>query len=97
MYLGKVTGNVVSTEKHHSFNNKKILLVKPMQPDGKLKSATMVAVDTVGAGINDVVLVASEGRSATEILGFEKRMPLRSVIVGIVDKINRNMNSENAE
>jgi len=49
----------------------------------------MVAVATVGAGIGDVVLVASEGRSATEILGFESRMPLRSVIVGIVDHINQ--------
>lgn len=89
MYLGKVSGNVVSIAKHHSFENTKILLVRPMLPNGKTKTATMVAVDTVGAGIGDVVLVASEGRSATEILRFEKRMPLRSVIVGIVDHINQ--------
>jgi len=89
MYLGKVCGNIVSTVKHHSFDNKKILLVRPMLPDETIKASTMVAVDTVGAGIGDVVLVASEGRSATEILGFESRMPLRSVIVGIVDHINQ--------
>jgi ethanolamine utilization protein EutN len=89
MYLGKVCGNLVSTVKHHSFNNKKILLVRPMLPDNTLKSATMVAVDTVGAGVGDIVLVASEGRSATEILRFKKRMPLRSVIVGIVDQITK--------
>jgi ethanolamine utilization protein EutN len=88
MYLGKVCGNIVSTISHYSFNDKKILLVRPMLPDGSSKAATMVAVDTVGAGIGDVVMVAAEGRSATEILGFDKRMPLRSVIVGIVDKIN---------
>lgn len=88
MYLGRVTGNVVSSIKHFAFNNKKILLVRPLQPDGSMKKATMVAVDTVGAGENDVVLVASEGRTATEILGFENRMPLRSVIVAIVDHIN---------
>jgi ethanolamine utilization protein EutN len=87
MYLGKVTGYVVSTEKHYSYKNKKIMTVRPMQPDGQTGSKTMVAVDTVGAGIGDHVLVASEGRSATEILKFEKRMPLRSVIVAIIDEI----------
>jgi len=88
LYLGKVTGNIVSTVKHISFKDKKVLLVRPMSPDGILGKSTMVAVDTVGAGEGDVVLVAAEGRSAVEILGFDKRMPLRSIIVGIVDKIN---------
>lgn len=88
MYLGRVTGSVVSSVKHSAFKNKKILLVKPMQPDGSEEKTTMVAVDTIGAGENDVVLVASEGRTATEILGFDQRIPLRSVIVAIVDNIN---------
>lgn len=88
MYLGRVIGNVVSTVKHFSFENKKILLVKPMQPDGSEKKSTMIAVDTVGAGENDIVLVAAEGRTATEILAFSERMPLRSVIIAIVDHIN---------
>jgi ethanolamine utilization protein EutN len=88
MILCKVVGNIVSTIKHDSYNDKKILLVRPVTPDGKLKSGTMVAVDTVGAGEGNIVLVASEGRAATEILGFAKRQPLRSVIVGIVDRID---------
>ncbi len=88
MYLGKVVGSIVATVKHDSYHNKKIFLVRPMTPDGKLGKSTMVAVDTVGAGEGDVVLIAAEGRSAVEILAFDKRMPLRSVIVGIVDKIN---------
>jgi ethanolamine utilization protein EutN len=88
MYLGRVIGNVVSTVKHSAFDNKKILLVKPLQPDGSVKKSTMVAVDTVGAGENDVVLVASEGRTAAEILAFDERMPLRSVIIAIVDDID---------
>jgi len=87
MYLGKVTGYVVSTQKHVAYNNKKIMTVRPMQPDGTETAKTMVAVDTIGAGIGDQVLVASEGRSATEILKLDKRMPLRSVIVAIVDEI----------
>ena len=87
MTLGKVIGSIVSTVKHECYHNKKILLVRPITPQMELKSGTMVAVDTVDAGKGDIVLVASEGRSATEILGFKHRMPLRSVIVGVVDTI----------
>ncbi len=88
MILCKVVGSIVSTIKHYSFNDKKIMLVRPINPDGSLKSGTMVAVDTIRAGVGDTVLVISEGRSATEILEFKKREPLRSVIVGIVDRID---------
>ncbi len=89
MILGRVKGCVVSTVKHPSYEGKKVLLVEPVSPDGKPKKGTVVAVDTVGAGEGDIVLVASEGRTATEILGFASRMPLRSVIVGIVDHIDQ--------
>jgi microcompartment protein CcmK/EutM len=87
MILCKVVGSIVSTIKHPSYDNQKVLIVRPVSPDGKLKSGTMVAVDTVGAGEGNTVLVASEGRAATEILGFSARQPLRSVIVGIVDHL----------
>ena len=90
MILCKVVGSIVSTIKHSSYHNKKILLVRPVNPDGSLKSGTIVAVDTVRAGVGDTVLVLSEGRSATEILEFKKREPLRSVIVGVVDRIDGN-------
>ncbi|MBN2424942.1 MAG: EutN/CcmL family microcompartment protein [Calditrichaceae bacterium] len=88
MYLGKVIGNVVATVKHPSYKDQKLMLVAPMQPDGSLKKATMLAVDTVDAGINDVVLVISEGKSASEILEFEKRVPIRSVIIAVVDHVD---------
>lgn len=89
MILCKVVGSIVSTIKHESYRNQKVLLVRPVTPEGELKQGTMVAVDTVGAGEGNIVLVASEGRAATEILGFRARQPLRSVIVGIVDRIDR--------
>lgn len=88
MILCKVIGSLVSTIKHDSFKNQKIMLVRPIDPDGTIKSGTMVAVDTVCSGVGDTVLVASEGRSAMELLGFSKREPLRSVIVGVVDRID---------
>jgi ethanolamine utilization protein EutN len=88
MILCKVVGSIVSTIKQESYKNKKIMLVRPINPDGTLKSGTMIAVDTVHSGEGDIVLVAAEGRSAMEILGFKKREPLRSIIIGKVDKIN---------
>jgi ethanolamine utilization protein EutN len=93
MILCKVVGSIVSTMKHPSYKDQKVLIVRPIAPDGKLKSGTMVAVDTVGAGEGNIVLVASEGRAATEILGFAARQPLRSVIVGIVDHIESHQNN----
>jgi microcompartment protein CcmK/EutM len=87
MMLGKVIGTLVATIKHDCYNQKKILVVRPIDPDGKLRTGSVVAVDTVRAGAGDLVLVASEGRAAQEILGFEHRIPLRSVVVGIVDHI----------
>ena len=89
MILGKVVGSIVSTIKHESYSGTKILLVRPVTPRGEMKKGTIVAVDAVGAGIGNTVLVASEGRAAMEILGFEKRKPLRSIIVGIVDRIDQ--------
>lgn len=98
MILGKVIGNIVSTQKHECYQGKKILVVQPVTPDGELKpSGTVVAVDTVGAGKGDIVMVASEGRSATQILGFKRRMPLRSVILGIVDTVHMDIETEDKQ
>lgn len=92
MILCKVVGSIVSTIKHPSYDHQKLLIVRPVAPDGTLKAGTMVAVDTVGAGEGNTVLVASEGRAAIEILGFSARQPLRSVVVGIVDHLESRQN-----
>lgn len=89
MTLGRVIGNIVSTIKLDCYKDKKVLLVRPVNPDRSMKSGTIVAVDLVGAGEGDYVLVASEGRAAMELLGSPHRVPLRSVIIGIVDRIDR--------
>jgi len=88
MILARVIGSLVSTDKHSCYANKKLMLVRPIEPGGSFAGPVQVAVDTVSAGKGDCVLVASEGRAAMEILGFDRRMPLRSVIVAIVDRID---------
>jgi len=88
--MGKVIGSLVSTIKHECYNNKKIMIVSPSDKDGNKIGNSIIAIDTVRAGVGDIVLVASEGKTATEILGFKEREPLRSVIIGIVDKVDLN-------
>ena len=88
MIIGKVVGSLVSTIKHSCYDSQKLMLVHPSDKDGNKTGDTIVAVDTIRAGVGDLVLVASEGRTATEILKFEKREPLRSVIIGIIDRVD---------
>ena len=63
------------------------MVVQPVQPSGAADGGSMVAVDTVGAGAGETVLVLREGRAAGDILGL-REPPIRSLIVGIVDRIN---------
>lgn len=86
MVIGKVVGNLVSTIKHPVYHGKKIMLVQPLGPGGIPQGHTMVAVDTIGAGIGETVLVSTEGKAAREILG-DSTGPVRSLIVGIIDTI----------
>lgn len=88
MILAKVIGNIVSTQKHASYHGKKLLLVKPLDLNGKTKNDLIVAVDAVQAGIGDRVLICQEGNSAKEVLGFDKRQPLRSVVIAVVDVVD---------
>ena len=87
MILGKVIGNVVSTIKLKPYEGKKILIVKPINPDGTFKGKIVLAVDSVQAGIGDTVIIVDEGGSATYVLGDTGGI-IRTVIVGIVDEID---------
>jgi ethanolamine utilization protein EutN len=85
MQLARVIGTVVSTQKHRTFEGAKLLLVQPMNPDGSVRGTTLLAVDGVGAGVDEQVLVVLEGRAAGEIVG-KRAAPVDAAIVGIVDR-----------
>lgn len=89
MILARVVCSVVSTVKHPSYAKQKLFVVRSVSPEGEKKAGCLVAVDTVGAGPGDTVLVASEGRAAADLLGAPRRIPVRSIIVGIVDSITQ--------
>lgn len=86
MKLGRVEGTVVTTIQHPFYEGRKQLLVRYVQPDGSLDGENYVlAVDVVGAGVGELVLVQDEGNSSRLILDAIPYGPVRSVIVGIVD------------
>ncbi|MBP8934002.1 MAG: EutN/CcmL family microcompartment protein [Candidatus Atribacteria bacterium] len=86
MILAKVIGHVVSTIKLSIFKGFKLLLVQPVDADGKPKGKVLLVLDTVQAGIGDMVLVMDEGNSARTIVG-DSFAPIRSLVVGIVDEV----------
>ena len=87
MQLARVVGTVVSTQKHAKFEGAKLLLVQPVGLDDKPRGTALLAVDAVGAGVHEKVLIVIEGRAAGEALG-RKIAPVDAAIVGIVDHVD---------
>jgi ethanolamine utilization protein EutN len=85
--LAKVVGTVVSTITTPILEDRTLLLVDLLQPDGSAAGGYLIAVDTVGAGTGETVLILDEGTGARQIVGAPFG-PLRTVIVGIVDSID---------
>lgn len=88
MYLGKVIGTVVSTSKNENLVGMKLLIVARMNERLQLDGTTEVAVDSVGAGAGEVVLV-SQGSSARYVFK-NASAPIDKAIVGIVDTVEVN-------
>jgi microcompartment protein CcmK/EutM len=86
MILGKVIGNVVSTIKLSVYQGYKILIVQPVNNKEESQGESILALDTVQAGVGDTVLVIDEGNSSRLIMN-NPTAPVRTVIVGIVDAI----------
>jgi microcompartment protein CcmK/EutM len=86
MVLGRVVGTVVSTQKNRKLESAKLLLVQPLTLEGSPRGHALLAIDSVGAGVGEKVLVVIEGRAAGEALG-RKGAPVDAAIVGIVDQV----------
>jgi ethanolamine utilization protein EutN len=85
MILARIVGTVVATRKDSRLEGKKLLVAKPISPQGKDEAGYVVAVDTVGAGFRETVLIVS-GSSARMADGL-KDTPVDAAIVGIVDTV----------
>jgi ethanolamine utilization protein EutN len=85
--IARVIGNLVSTQKHRKFEGAKLMIVQPLNVDDSPRGPALLAVDGVGAGVNERVLVVLEGRAAGEALG-RKAAPVDAAIVGIIDSVD---------
>lgn len=88
MFLADVIGTIVShAEKIPVLHGRTLLLVRPLTPDGRPAAARpRVAIDQIGAGVGDRVLVIDEGNSGRQILGAPDA-PVKTIVVGYVDSI----------
>jgi ethanolamine utilization protein EutN len=87
MQIARVIGNVVATQKSRKFDGAKLLLVQPLNADDTPRGTALLAVDSVGAGVNEKVLVVLEGRAAGEALG-RQWSPVDAAVVGIIDRVD---------
>lgn len=92
MFVARVTGSVVSTQKVESMVGQKLLVVEPYRLEAKERESltttgrTFVAVDTLGAGVDDFVLL-TQGSSA-RMTESTSKLPIDAVVVGIVDQVH---------
>ena len=92
MFIAKVTGSLVSTQKVNEIVGNKLMMVEPFRLDADTRKElittgrTFVAIDTIGAGAGDFVLI-TQGSSA-RMTPETKTMPIDTLIVGIVDRVH---------
>ena len=88
MRLCRVLGDVVATVKHPHYQGRKLMVVQPIDEAGADRGTSFLAVDQVQAGPGDRVLVMSEGNGVRQLLALGQEVPIRSLIVGVVDAVD---------
>ena len=86
MYIGKTIGTVVATRKDENLVGSKLLIIQPLNVDLEPKGDSLVAVDTVGAGIGELVLYTKG--TAARIAARKMDSPMDVSIVGIIDEVD---------
>ena len=86
MLLGKVIGTIWSTRKDENLVGSKFLIIRQLNLDYTPKDSTIIAIDSVGAGVGEVVLVA-QGSSARQT-DITRNKPVDAVVMAIVDKLD---------
>ena len=84
----RVVGPLWAAAKHPAFAGRPLFVVQPLDETGTDTGASFVAIDHVQAGVGDKVLVLTEGNGARQILKMGDIVPIRSIIVGIVDRVD---------
>ncbi len=87
MILGRIAGSVVSTIHHPIVDGRKLLLAERLDAGGRPTGGYLLAIDAIGAGFGETVLILDEGNGARQILD-DANAPVRSMVVGIVDAVD---------
>jgi ethanolamine utilization protein EutN len=87
MQICRVVGTVVSTQKNRKLEGAKLLLVQPLTLDGNPRGVALIAIDSVGAGVGERVLVVIEGKAAGDALG-RKAAAVDAAVIGIIDEVD---------
>ena len=87
MQIARVVGTVVSTQKNRKLDGAKLLLVQPLSLDDEPRGTTLLAIDSVGAGVGEKVLVVIEGKAAGDAIG-RKAAAVDAAIIGIIDAVD---------
>jgi microcompartment protein CcmK/EutM len=91
MILGRIIGSVVSTIHHPVIEDRKLLLAERLDSAGRSTGGYVIALDAIGAGQGETVLILDEGNGARQILD-DDNAPVRSMVVGIVDAVELGTN-----
>ncbi len=86
MILGRISGSVVSTIHHSIVDGRKLLLADRLDEQGNETGRYIIALDAIGAGMGETVLILDEGNGSRQVLG-DDNAPVRSMVVAIVDEI----------
>src|SRR6266853_2623558 len=84
--IGRIIGDVVATQKAPSHEGRKILVVQPLNLDGTDRGDPVLALDAVGAGIGERVLITTEGFSAMTAVG-RPNSPIDAAVIGVIDEV----------
>lgn len=84
----RVVAPMWAAAKHPAFAGRALFVVQPLDENGKEAGTSFVAIDHVQAGIGDKVIVLTEGNGVRQILNMGDIVPIRSIIVGIVDQVS---------
>lgn len=87
MFIARVVGDVISTHRHEHLGARKLLLVRRLALDGEEEGAEIIAMDVIGVGDGERVLVVQEGGSARAVFD-DPKIPVQAVIVGVVDELH---------
>ena len=87
MLIARVVGDLVATQRHPSHEGRNLLLVQPLNLDGSNRGDAVIALDAVGAGLGDRVLLTTDGYAAMTSVG-RTESPIDMAVIGFIDRVD---------